>query len=93
AEESTQITLLDGETIQLDATFACPDFTFTLQSPTFGADHINGVELVQQGSAQALVWDAASDGQMPSTSWRQTEDRITVCFDLRPGTQSLRLCR
>ncbi|MCX6048549.1 MAG: hypothetical protein NT075_25880, partial [Chloroflexi bacterium] len=69
AEESTQITLLDGETIQLDATFACPDFTFTLQSPTFGADHINGVELVQPGNAHALVWDATSDGQMPSTSW------------------------
>lgn len=93
AEETTRITLLDGETVQFDAVFACPDFTFTLQSPSFGTGRIDGVETVQQGIASPLAQDKADDGQMSSASWRQTSDRITVCFDLQPGTQSLRLRR
>lgn len=93
AEETTQITALDADTIQLDATFACPDFTLTLQSPTSGTGHIKGVEAIQQGSIRVLAQAMAGDGQMSSTSWQQLDDHITVCFDLQRGTQLLRLCR
>lgn len=91
AEESTQITVPDDETIQLDAAFACPDFTLTLQSAAFGAAQIDGVEIVQQGKSRVLAPDPTTEGKMPSTSWRQVGDRITVCFDLQRGLQTLRL--
>jgi len=93
AEESTQITPLDGDTLQLDALFACPDFTLTLQSPALGAEAITDVEVVQEGSVHALAHDGATDNLMASASWRQAGEGITVCFDLQPGTQTLRLRR
>jgi hypothetical protein len=93
AEETTQITPLDGDTIQVDALFACPDFTFTLQSPAVGEKTIMGVEVVRQGNTRALTQDTASDGLMAPASWRQIGDRITFSFDLQAGTQLLRLHR
>ncbi len=90
AEESTQITI-DGERVQLDAAFACPDFTLTLQSAAFGTARMAGVEMVRQEKRALLAQDVTTDGKMPPASWRQVSDQITICFDLQRGPQSLLL--
>lgn len=91
AEETTLITVLDQATIQLEADFACPDFTFTIKSTGIGTEHINAVEVAQQERTRSLTPDEASDRQMSSASWRQVGDHITVCFDLQRGVQTLLL--
>ena len=93
AEEATRITPLDENTLELDAAFACPDFTLTLQSPTFGAEAVSRVETMQQGNVCTLSQTETSDSLMSSASWQQVGDRVSVCFDLRRGTQLVRLCR
>ncbi len=84
-EEACQITPMAGNAIRLDSPFACPDFTLTLQFPDFVGDRMPGVELAGQGNAQSLTREPVHDGQLMPGFWRQDGDRITVCFDLRPG--------
>ncbi|MEZ4869432.1 MAG: hypothetical protein R3C14_49370 [Caldilineaceae bacterium] len=94
AEETTQITPLTDDTIQLEAAFACPDFTLTLSSPTLDTAPVTGVEIMSQGQSQMLTQDPSGDDQMlSSSSWRRRTDGVTVCFDLQRGVQSLRLRR
>lgn len=93
AEETTTFTVVDAETIQVDALFACADFTFTLPASAVGAQAIEGVEVVREGKVQPLTGDTASKGLIAHASWRQGEDGLTICFDLQAGGQSLRLRR
>ena len=87
AEEALQTAWLDEHTLQLDAAFACPDFTLTLAA----TQPVERVELTApQGAAQALQRATPGDGLMAHRTWTADGERITVCFDLKRGVQTLK---
>ena len=94
AEEALRTTWLDGRTLQLDSAFACPDFTLTLLSPDFAKKSAEQVKLTAaQGAIQTLQRAAKSDGGglIAPGSWQPDGERITACFDLKRGVQTLKL--
>jgi hypothetical protein len=87
AEEALQTAWLDEHTLQLDSAFACPDFTLTLAV----TQPVERVELtVPQSAVQVLQRGAAGSGLMAQAAWQADGERITVCFDLQRGVQTLR---
>jgi len=99
AEEACQTTVLSGDAAQLDSAFDCPNFTLTLQypkkrgpSPALAAQRVSRVELVTpSGAVQTLAPDPRdADNLISPAAWRQTGERLTVCFDVRRGVQVLR---
>jgi hypothetical protein len=86
AEETLQTTWLDERTLQLDAAFDCPDFTLTLAGRPVGR-----VELTApRGTVQVLQPASGGDGLMPSSAWQTNGERLTACFDLKRGVQTLK---
>jgi hypothetical protein len=87
AEEALQTAWLDEHTLQLDSAFACPDFTLTLAAP----QPVERVELSSpQGAVQVLQPAAPSGGLMAQAAWQVNGERITLCFDLQRGVQTLK---
>jgi hypothetical protein len=80
----------DGWTIALDSPFDCPDFTISLP-----ADELNDVQIervmhqIDQGAQTLLLVDSVPEDLLPSNAWRLNAGRISICFDLRRGRQSL----
>jgi hypothetical protein len=79
-----------GWTIELDSAFDCPNFTISVPV----AEPINRVTY-QAGDAasQWLNEDRSRDGLLPSQTWRHAGERVSLCFDLRRGRQSIELRR
>ncbi len=87
AEEALQTAWPDGGALQLDSAFACPDFTLTLAVTR----PVERVELTApQGAVQVLQRAAPGDGLMAHGTWQADGERITVCFDLKRGVQTLK---
>jgi hypothetical protein len=81
-----------GLEIELDAAFACPDFTLSLAS----ADNVAGPfdEVVWHGAdgrARRLAPRHEPAELLVANSWQPAEDRCVVCFALERGIQRLRL--
>jgi hypothetical protein len=87
AEEALQTAWLDGGAFQLDSAFACPDFTLTL-AVTRPVERVEWTS--PQGAVQVLPRAAPGDGLMAHGTWQADGERITVCFDLKRGVQTLK---
>jgi hypothetical protein len=74
-----------GWRIALDSPFECPDFTASLQDPDLAARPIWQVALHDR----VLANDPAADGLLSSNAWRQEGQRVSLCFDLRRGLQTI----
>ena len=87
AEEALLTAWLDEHTLQLDSAFACPDFTLTLAA----AQPVERVELTSpQGAVEVLQRSVPGSGLMAQAAWQPAGERITACFDLQRGVQTLR---
>jgi hypothetical protein len=87
AEEALQTAWLDAHALQLDSAFACPDFTLTLAV----TQPVERVEVTgPQGNVVTLPRTQAGDGLMAHGTWQPDRERITVCFDLTRGVQTLK---
>jgi len=77
----------DPHTLRLDSAFACPDFTLTLAV----AQPVDRIEVTTpQGAVQVLERSAPAGGLMGRGAWQADGERITVCFDLKRGVQTLK---
>jgi hypothetical protein len=70
--------------IELDSAFDCPDFTISIPLNV-------PIERVELAGSQALMRDYSTSGLLASNAWRMDAERLSVCFDLRRGRQSLSL--
>jgi hypothetical protein len=87
AQETLQTAWLDENTLQLDAAFACPDFTLTLAVTR----PVEWVELAApQGSLVPMPRAPTGAGLMAHGTWQADGERFTVCFDLQRGVQTLK---
>jgi hypothetical protein len=82
----------DGWAIKFDSPFDCPDFTLSLPADELSDLRINRVaRQFEHGTATPLLVDAAPAGLLSSNAWRLEAERLSMCFDLRRGKQSLAL--
>jgi hypothetical protein len=78
--------------IELDSAFDCPDFTISL-----GTEDLRDVRFervahqIERGTATSLLASSTLEGLLPSNTWRRNAERLSICFDLRRGRQSLTL--
>jgi hypothetical protein len=80
----------DGWMIELDSPFDCPDFTISLPTDELGGLRINRVaQQFEQGAETLPLAELGSEGLLPANSWRLDAERLSICFDLRRGRQSL----
>jgi hypothetical protein len=77
----------DGWAIELDSPFECPDFTISLPSTV----PVGQVALHTEQGAALLACAQAHEPLLPINTWRQDGNRISLCFDLRRGQQTLSL--
>jgi hypothetical protein len=78
----------DGWTIELDSAFDCPDFTISMPA----SERIDRVALQPEDAAtQPLIRDPNGNGLLLSRAWREDGERVSLCFDLRRGRQSIDL--
>jgi hypothetical protein len=83
-----------GLEIELDATFACPDYTLSLAGADILPDSFDEVAWhAADGQAMRLAHHHEQDQLLSANSWRWTEDRIATCFALEQGKQRLRLSK
>jgi hypothetical protein len=97
SEESCQITSHPDQNearIRLDSAFDCPDFTFTINPQEGSADKIERIQLVSpEKETHLLTGDLNMDGLLMPGSWRQTQDGLSICLDLKRGVQELEFGR
>jgi hypothetical protein len=80
----------DGWMIDLDSPFDCPNFTISLPADELGGLRINRVaQQFDQGAETLLLFDTGAETLLPSNAWRLGAERLSICFDLRRGRQSL----
>jgi hypothetical protein len=77
-----------GWTIELDSAFDCPDFTISGALDQIVDDVVCQPE---SGLGRRLARHRAAQGLLPSDAWRQVDGRVSVCFDLRRGKQTINL--
>jgi hypothetical protein len=83
-----------GWAIDLEATFDCPNFTMSLDSPELGSVAIDQVvHRTAQAGERTLYRDRAADALLPANTWRQAGERVSVCCDLWWGRQTIFLKR
>jgi hypothetical protein len=83
-----------GWLIDLDSAFDCPDFTISLRTHQLRDAPIDRVARQANNSEQTLLKaDSASETLLPSNAWRLSAERISICFDLRRGSQALAIAR
>lgn len=79
----------DGWAIEIDSAFDCPDFTIGVPL----AEPVDRIVHTAEAVARPLAPDPARDTLLGSNAWRQEGDRLSACFDLRRGRQSLAITR
>jgi hypothetical protein len=80
----------DAWMVDLDSPFDCPDFTLSLPADELSDVRINRVaHLIDQGIETLSLAEAAPEGLLHANSWRLDAERLTVCFDLRRGRQTI----
>jgi hypothetical protein len=83
---------IDGWMIDLNSPFDCPDFTISLPADELNDVQINRVaQQIDQGTETQLLLDSVPESLLPSNAWRLDAERLSICFDLRRGRQSLAL--
>lgn len=84
ARELTTITR-SGNSLTLDAPFACPSFTMRI-----GNNAVIPPKLMNQGQPVELS-EAETPSLLQPQTWLKEESAVTLCFDLRKGTSTLKL--
>jgi hypothetical protein len=81
----------DGWLIELDSAFDCPDFTISLPASELGA--IRVAHITRRGAdGVAILQEPRDSGALlASNAWGVNAERLSICFNLRHGRQSLLL--
>lgn len=79
-----------GWALELDAPIPCADFTLSLEGDA-APSPVAGANLHAAGGTTALRQSAAAEGLLEPHAWRRRGDSVAVCFDLRPGRQTIEL--
>lgn len=82
AKELTKTAATDSG-IELNAPFACPDFTIRVSTPLTAAPRLS------VGADKTELREVADRSQLDSGNWCRVGDAVLVCFDLPRGTSTL----
>jgi hypothetical protein len=95
ASEACRIELRPGDAgwlLELESAVDCPNFTLGITDTAFGNAQIKQVVWrVADLDGAILRHGQAPDGLLAANTWRQLGERISLCFDLRRGRQTISL--
>ncbi len=87
AKELTEIRR-QGPVWQLQAPFACPEFTLTLPRSATSA---SAPPTIVHAGQPLMLQPAATVPKLNSGTWLQSEESLTLCFALSAGTTEIRI--